>query len=54
MTKSLTTTNAYLEDKRANFSRVTVPAYIGASYSSDIHTVGSLRAYEEISHKEKW
>ena len=54
MARSTTTTNEYLEDKRADFSKVIVPAYIGASYSSDIHTIGSLRAYEEIPHANKW
>lgn len=42
-----------LEDKRADFFRVKVPAYIRASYSADSHTVGSLRVYEEIPHPNK-
>lgn len=50
----MTTTNDYVEDKRADFSKVRVPAYIGASYSSDLHTLGSLRAFEEIPHPNKW
>lgn len=54
MAKSTTTTNDYLEDKRADFSKVKIPAYIGASYSTDIHTIGSLRAFEEIPHPNKW
>lgn len=54
MVQEFTTTNDYMEDKRADFSKIKVPVYIGASYSSDLHTVGSLRAFEEISHGEKW
>ncbi|KAJ4305129.1 hypothetical protein N0V90_000659 [Kalmusia sp. IMI 367209] len=54
MVKSTTTSSDYLEDKRADFSKVKVPAYIGASYSSDIHSIGSLRAFEEIPHQNKW
>jgi predicted acyl esterase len=44
----------YFEDKRVDFSKIDVPAYIGASYSTDIHTIGSLRAFEEIQHDKKW
>ncbi|GES60197.1 hypothetical protein ATEIFO6365_0002052900 [Aspergillus terreus] len=54
MVDPYTVTNDYLEDKRAYFSKIQVPAYIGASYSSDIHGVGSLRALEEIPHENKW
>lgn len=54
MVETLTTTNDYVEDKRADMTRIDVPAYIGASYSSDLHTLGSLRAFEEIPHKNKW
>lgn len=54
MVDPYTVTNDYLEDKRADFSKIQVPAYIGASYSSNIHGVGSLRAFEEIPHEHKW
>lgn len=54
MARTMTTTSDYVEDKRADFSKVNVPAYIGASYSSDLHTIGSLRAFEEIPHSNKW
>ncbi|KAL3439741.1 hypothetical protein BJX65DRAFT_315458 [Aspergillus insuetus] len=47
-------TNDYIEDKRADFLKLKVSAYIGASYSSDLHAVGSLRAFEEIQHDNKW
>jgi putative CocE/NonD family hydrolase len=41
---------SYLEDKRVNMTKIRVPTYIGASYSSPIHTIGTLRAFEEIPH----
>ena len=44
----------YFEDKRVEFSKIDIPAYIGASYSTDIHAIGSLRAFEEIQHDKKW
>jgi uncharacterized protein len=40
--------NDYWEDKRAKFSKINVPAYILASFSTGLHTEGSFRAYEEI------
>lgn len=46
--------NAYWEDKRAKIEEIEVPAYVLASYSSAIHTVGSFRGYEEIKHEQKW
>ncbi|KAL1792352.1 hypothetical protein ACET3X_008859 [Alternaria dauci] len=44
----------YLSDKRVDMAKIKIPAYIGASYSSPIHGIGSLRAFEEIPHKNKW
>lgn len=46
--------NAYWDDKRANIGEIDVPAYIVASYSTAIHTVGSFRGFEEIKHEKKW
>ncbi len=46
--------NDYWEDKRAKIGKIQVPAYILASYSTGLHTVGSFRGYEEIGTKEKW
>ncbi|KAJ4350602.1 hypothetical protein N0V95_004606 [Ascochyta clinopodiicola] len=54
MIESTLTTNDYFEDKRVDFSKIKVPAYIGGSYSSELHTLGSLRAFEEIPHQNKW
>ncbi|KAH0592484.1 hypothetical protein MHUMG1_09755 [Metarhizium humberi] len=46
--------NEYWADKRADMSRIRVPAYILASYSTALHTLGSFRGFEEISHEKKW
>ncbi|KAJ5370561.1 Alpha/Beta hydrolase protein [Penicillium cataractarum] len=47
-------TNSYWEDKRAKLDQIEVPAYILASYSTMLHTLGSFRGYEEIPHDKKW
>ena len=39
----------YWRDKRADFSKIKVPAYILASYSTGLHTEGSLRCFEEMT-----
>lgn len=46
--------NAYWEDKRARLDKISIPAYILASYSTMIHTEGSFRGFEEIASKDKW
>ncbi|KAF1939301.1 alpha/beta-hydrolase [Clathrospora elynae] len=54
MVQSYPVTNEYFEDKRVEMTKIDVPAYIAASYSTALHTIGSLRAFEEIPHKNKW
>ncbi|KAF3397969.1 hypothetical protein F1880_005727 [Penicillium rolfsii] len=54
VTASTTTFTEYHEDKRADFSKIKVPAYIVASYSNELHVVGTFRAFEEIPHENKW
>lgn len=44
----------YWEDKRARIDRIKVPAYILASFSTMLHTEGSFRGFEDITHREKW
>jgi len=53
MLRRYPTWNAYWEDKRAKMDRISVPAYILASFSTGLHTLGSFRAYEE-SKCPKW
>ncbi|SCV59682.1 related to cocaine esterase [Fusarium fujikuroi] len=46
--------NDYWEDKRAKANLITVPAYVLASMSTGLHTVGSTRCFEDIPHEKKW
>jgi len=46
--------NDYWEDKRANAHLINVPAYVLASMSTGLHTVGSFRCFEDIPHEKKW
>lgn len=46
--------NGYWEDKRAKANLITVPAYVLASMSTGLHTVGSIRCFEDIPHEKKW
>ena len=36
------------------FERITVPAYIVASYSNSIHTPGTFRGWRRVASTEKW
>ncbi len=46
--------NALWEDKVARFDRVTVPAYVVASYSNTLHTMGTFRGWRQIASEKKW
>lgn len=46
--------NEYWDDKYAKFEKVTVPAYVTASYTSTLHTHGTFEGYRRISSQEKW
>lgn len=46
--------NPYWNDKRPNIKSINVPAYITASDSCSIHTMGSLRGFMEIDNLNKW
>jgi uncharacterized protein len=46
--------NDLWEDKIARFDKVTVPAYVVASYSNTLHTAGTFRAWRRIASDEKW
>ena len=41
-------------DKIPDFEKITVPAYIVASYSNTLHTAGTFRAWRRIASQEKW
>jgi predicted acyl esterase len=42
------------ENKIPRFDRITVPAYVVASYSNTLHTAGTFRAWRRIASEEKW
>ncbi|KAN0105062.1 X-Pro dipeptidyl-peptidase C-terminal non-catalytic domain containing protein [Hyaloscypha variabilis] len=44
----------FWEDKRVDMTKIQCPAYIRGSDVSSIHTMGSVRAWLEIPHSEKW
>ncbi|KAH8710146.1 Alpha/Beta hydrolase protein [Phaeosphaeriaceae sp. PMI808] len=48
------TMNPYWENKRAEIEKITIPTYIVASYSSFVHTMGSIRGWMQIKSKDKW
>ncbi|MDI1461096.1 CocE/NonD family hydrolase [Catellatospora sp. KI3] len=41
-------------DKIPDFDRITVPAYVVASYSNTLHTAGTFRAWRRIASPDKW
>ena len=46
--------NAVWDDKVPRFDRITVPAYVVASYSNTLHTAGTFRAWRRMASPEKW
>jgi predicted acyl esterase len=46
--------NEYWDDKRAKLDNIITPAYVLASYSSALHTTGSIRGFNAISSQDKW
>jgi uncharacterized protein len=46
--------NALWENKIPNFARITVPAYVVASYSNTLHTAGTFRAWRRMASADKW
>lgn len=46
--------NDYWKTKIPRFEKITVPAYVVASYSNTIHTAGTFRAWRNIASPDKW
>ncbi|MBQ2617431.1 MAG: CocE/NonD family hydrolase [Synergistaceae bacterium] len=46
--------NALWRDKTAHPERITCPAYVVASYSNTLHTMGTFRAWRAIPEGKKW
>lgn len=42
------------ENKTPEFDKITVPAYVVASYSNTLHTAGTFRAWRRIASEDKW
>jgi predicted acyl esterase len=41
-------------DKIPAFDRITVPAYVVASYSNTLHTAGTFRGWRRMASQDKW
>lgn len=46
--------NTFWRDKRVDMTKIECPAYIRGSDVSGLHNMGSIRAWMEIPHKDKW
>lgn len=46
--------NEVWEDKIVKFDKITVPAFVVASYSNTLHTTGTFRAWRKMASQEKW
>lgn len=46
--------NDLWRNKIPRVERITVPAYVVASYSNSLHTAGTFRAWRHIGSKQKW
>ncbi|KAG7405483.1 Cocaine esterase [Fusarium oxysporum f. sp. rapae] len=44
----------YWHDKKARLERISIPAYIVASYTDSLHTHGTFEGYRRISSSQKW
>ncbi|MEI5991984.1 hydrolase [Enterococcus termitis] len=45
---------AVWQDKVADPSKITIPAFVIASYSNTLHTMGTFRSWRTLGSKEKW
>ena len=46
--------NSYWEDKIPEFEKIHIPAYIVASWTNNLHTIGTFRGFRSISSPDKW
>jgi uncharacterized protein len=46
--------NELWESKIPEFNRITIPAYVVASYSNTLHTAGTFRAWRRMASEDKW
>lgn len=46
--------NELWKNKIPRFEKITVPAYVVASYSNTLHTAGTFRAWRRMASQQKW
>ncbi|CZR52804.1 probable acyl esterases [Phialocephala subalpina] len=46
--------SAYWKDKRADIEEIQIPTFISASYTSFVHTMGSIRGWMQVDTPHKW
>jgi uncharacterized protein len=46
--------NELWDNKIPEFDKITVPAYVVASYSNTLHAIGTFRAWRRMGSTEKW
>lgn len=46
--------NDYWKEKAADFKKIVCPAYVVASYNSEVHVRGTFEGFRTMSSKEKW
>lgn len=54
MVEKYGTWNAYWEDKKPKLRNIITPMYATASFSTGLHTEGSLRGFQLSRSSEKW
>lgn len=54
MTRKYPLRNEYWDDKDAKFANIEVPVYALSSFSTMLHTEGSIRGFLFSSSKDKW
>ncbi|KAH8679511.1 Alpha/Beta hydrolase protein [Tricladium varicosporioides] len=52
--RSQTADSAYWKDKRANIGAIEIPTFISMSYTSFVHTMGSIRGWLQVKTPHKW
>ena len=46
--------NEYWADKTADFSKISIPAYVTASWTQTYHSRGTFEGFRQIASKDKW
>lgn len=46
--------NEYWADKKADFSKISIPAYVTASWTQTYHSRGTFEGFNQIASQDKW